>query len=86
MVVRGVMAIVLGPAPVLSRDRAPSALLNFMGVYWLLAEVVSLHWGWTAERPRRRLPLAAGAIGVVTGGDSQRRDRTYRHRPPPGRV
>src|SRR5688572_25135858 len=37
MVVRGMMAIVLGVALALSRDRAPSALVNFMGVYWLLA-------------------------------------------------
>jgi len=33
MVVRGVMAIVLGLALALSRDRAPTALANFMGVY-----------------------------------------------------
>jgi uncharacterized membrane protein HdeD (DUF308 family) len=67
MVVRGVMAIVLGLALALSRDRAPSALVNFMGVYWLLAGVVSLRWGLAAERPRLRMPLVAGAIGVVTG-------------------
>ena len=67
MVIRGVMAIVLGLALALSRDRAPSALVNFMGVYWMLAGVVSLQWGLAAERPRRPLPLAAGAIGIVTG-------------------
>jgi uncharacterized membrane protein HdeD (DUF308 family) len=67
MVVRGVMAIVLGLALALSRDRAPSALVNFMGVYWLLAGVVSLRWGLAGERPRRRMPLIAGAIGVATG-------------------
>ena len=67
MIVRGVMAIALGLALALSRDRAPSALVNFMGVYWLLAGLVSLRWGLAGERPRRRLPLVAGAIGVVTG-------------------
>jgi uncharacterized membrane protein HdeD (DUF308 family) len=66
-VVRGVMAIVLGLGLALSHDRAPTALANFMGVYWLLAGVVSLRWGLAAERPRRRVPLVAGAIGVVTG-------------------
>jgi len=64
--VRGAMAIVLGLALALERDRAPGALANFMGVYWILNGVVTLQWGLMAE-PRRRLPLAAGAIGVVTG-------------------
>ena len=64
---RGVMAIVLGLALALQRDRAPAALVNFMGVYWILNGIVSLQWGLAAEGPRRRLPLAAGAIGIVTG-------------------
>ena len=60
LVIRGVMAIVLGLALALSRDRAPSALVNFMGVYWMLAGVVSLQWGLAAERPRRGCPLLPG--------------------------
>jgi uncharacterized membrane protein HdeD (DUF308 family) len=64
---RGVMAIVLGLALALQHDRAPAALVNFMGVYWILNGIVSLQWGLAAEGPRRRLPLAAGAIGTVTG-------------------
>jgi len=48
-------------------DRAPAALVNFMGVYWILNGIVTLRWGLAAKRPRRRLPLAAGAIGIVTG-------------------
>jgi uncharacterized membrane protein HdeD (DUF308 family) len=67
LVVRGVMAIVLGLGLALNGDRAPSALVNFMGAYWLLAGVVSLRWGISAERPRSRLALVAGAIGIVTG-------------------
>ena len=35
-VARGVMAIVLGLALALHHDRAPAALVNFMGVYWIL--------------------------------------------------
>jgi uncharacterized membrane protein HdeD (DUF308 family) len=64
---RGMLAILLGLALAVSRDRAPSALVNFMGVYWLLAGLVSLRWGLAGERPRRRLPLVAGAVGIVTG-------------------
>jgi uncharacterized membrane protein HdeD (DUF308 family) len=64
---RGVMAIVLGLALALQHDRAPAALVNFMGVYWILNGVVTFRWGLAVQGPRRRLPLAAGAIGTVTG-------------------
>jgi uncharacterized membrane protein HdeD (DUF308 family) len=66
-VLRGVMAIVLGLALALHRDRAPAALANFMGVYWILSGVVTLQWGLAAQRGRRLLPLVAGAIGIGTG-------------------
>jgi hypothetical protein len=64
---RGVMAIVLGLGLALHNDRAPAALVKFMGVYWILNGMVTFQWGPAAEGPRRRLPLAAGAIGIVTG-------------------
>jgi uncharacterized membrane protein HdeD (DUF308 family) len=64
---RGVMAIVLGLALALQHDRAPSALVNFMGVYWSLNGIVTLQWGLAVEGSKRRLPLVAGAIGIVTG-------------------
>jgi uncharacterized membrane protein HdeD (DUF308 family) len=38
-----------------------------MGVYWMLTGIVTLHWGLAVPGPRRRVPLAAGAIGIVTG-------------------
>jgi uncharacterized membrane protein HdeD (DUF308 family) len=66
-VARGVMAIVLGLALALHRNRAPAALMNFMGVYWILNGILTFRWGLAVERSRRRLPLAAGAIGTVTG-------------------
>src|SRR4051812_26973782 len=61
------MAIVLGLALALHHDRAPAALVNFMGVYWILNGMVTFQLGLAAEGPRRRLALAAGAIGTVTG-------------------
>jgi uncharacterized membrane protein HdeD (DUF308 family) len=65
--VRGGMAIVLGLALSLHHDRAPAALANFMGVYWIFSGVVTLQWSLMAEKRRRLLPLIAGAIGIVTG-------------------
>jgi uncharacterized membrane protein HdeD (DUF308 family) len=65
--VRGTMAIVLGLALALHHDRAPAALANFMGVYWILSGVVTLQWGLAASKHRRLLPLTAGAIGILTG-------------------
>jgi uncharacterized membrane protein HdeD (DUF308 family) len=41
---RGAMAIALGLALALHHDRAPAALANFMGVYWILNGVVTLQW------------------------------------------
>jgi len=66
-VVRGVMAIVLGLALALHHNRAPAALANFMGVYWVLNGVVTVRGGMALEGRRRRVALVAGVIGVVTG-------------------
>jgi uncharacterized membrane protein HdeD (DUF308 family) len=48
-VARGVMAIVLGLALALHHDRAPAALVSFMGVYWILSGLVTFQWGLAAE-------------------------------------
>jgi uncharacterized membrane protein HdeD (DUF308 family) len=66
-VARGVMAIVLGLGLALHQDRAPATLVNFMGVYWILNGIVTFRLGLAANGPRRRLALAAGAIGTLTG-------------------
>jgi uncharacterized membrane protein HdeD (DUF308 family) len=62
-VARGVMAIVLGLALALNGHRAPAALANFMGVYWILNGIVTFQWGLAADGPRRRLrsqPVRSG--------------------------
>jgi len=64
---RGVMAIVLGLALALNRDRAPAALVNFMGVYWIASGLVTFKFGGAAAGRRRFLSQAAGAIGIATG-------------------
>jgi len=66
-VARSVTAIVLGLALALHHDRAPAARVNFMGVYWILNGIITFQWGLAAKGLRRRLPVAAGAIGSVTG-------------------
>ena len=39
-----------------------------MGVYWILNGIVTLRLGMVAaEGARRRLAIAAGAIGIATG-------------------
>jgi len=66
-VARGVMAIVLGLALAFHHNRAPAALANFMGIYWILNGMVTVRGGMALEGRRRRVALAAGLIGVVTG-------------------
>jgi uncharacterized membrane protein HdeD (DUF308 family) len=67
-VARGLMAIALGLALALNGDRAPAALVKFMGVYWILNGIITLRLGMVAaEGARRRLAIAAGAIGIATG-------------------
>ena len=50
-VARVVMAIVLWLALALHNDRAPAALVNFMGAYWILNGIVTFQWGLLAEGP-----------------------------------
>ena len=66
-VVRGVMAIILGLALALHHNRAPAALANFMGIYWILNGMVTIRTGRAVEGRRRQIALVAGVIGVVTG-------------------
>jgi uncharacterized membrane protein HdeD (DUF308 family) len=66
-VVRGVMAIAVGLALALHHDRAPAALANFMGVYWILNGMVTIQAGRAVEGRRRLIAVIAGVIGVVTG-------------------
>lgn len=59
------MAIALGLALALNGDRAPAALVKFMGIYWILNGIVTLRLGMVGAR--RQLAIAAGAIGIATG-------------------
>ena len=49
---RSVLATAVGLALILQPDKARPMLVNFMGVFWLAAGMVSLRWGTNGERPR----------------------------------
>jgi hypothetical protein len=65
-VARGVMSDCPRARARVSHDRAPAALVNFMGLCWILNGIFTLQLGLAAEGSGRRLALAAGATGRST--------------------
>ena len=65
--IRGAIAVALGVLAIATgSDRA--ALVNFLGIYWLLSAVLMLAWALRARwKPGSRLGLLAGMIGVLAG-------------------
>ncbi len=63
---RGVLAALLGVALILQPDKTRPILVNFMGMFWLVSGIMSLRWGASGQRARRR-SIIAGAIGIVGG-------------------
>jgi uncharacterized membrane protein HdeD (DUF308 family) len=61
------MAVGLGLALALQRDRARAALVNFIGIYWIFNGIITLRFGMAIQGTCRRLAIAAGAIGIATG-------------------
>lgn len=64
--IRGILAISLGTALLIQPDKPLPMLGNFMGMYWLVAGLMSLRWGASGERARG-FPVLAGVIGVLAG-------------------
>jgi uncharacterized membrane protein HdeD (DUF308 family) len=64
--IRGILAISLGTALLIQPDKPRPMLGNFMGMYWLVAGVMSLRWGASGERAGG-VPMLAGVIGVLAG-------------------
>jgi len=63
---RSAMALALGLALLLQPDKARPMLVNFIGVFWLAAGIMSLRWGANGERARR-LTVVVGVVGIVAG-------------------
>src|SRR5512136_1797841 len=63
---RSVLALALGLALVLQPDKTRPFLINFIGVFWLAGGVMSLRWGASGERARRR-SVVVGIVGIVAG-------------------
>ena len=64
--IRGILAVSLGTALLIQPDKPLPMLGNFMGMYWLVAGLMSLRWGASGERARG-FPVLAGIIGVLAG-------------------
>lgn len=63
---RGVLATLLGIALIFQPDKTRPMLVNFMGMFWLASGIMSLRWGASGRRARRR-SLVAGVIGILGG-------------------
>jgi uncharacterized membrane protein HdeD (DUF308 family) len=63
---RSVLALVLGLALVLQPNKTRPFVINFIGVFWLAAGIMSLRWGASGERARRR-SVVVGIVGIVAG-------------------
>jgi uncharacterized membrane protein HdeD (DUF308 family) len=64
--VRSVLALALGLALVLQPDKTRPFVVNFIGVFWLAAGIMSLRWGISGERARR-MSVVVGIVGIVAG-------------------
>ena len=63
---RSVLATALGLALILQPEKTRPMLINFMGMFWLMAGVMSLRWGANGERARR-VSVVAGIVGITAG-------------------
>jgi uncharacterized membrane protein HdeD (DUF308 family) len=57
---RSVLATALGLALILQPEKTRPMLINFMGMFWLVAGLMSLRWGAAGERARRASMVAGG--------------------------
>ncbi len=65
--IRGAVAVLLGVLAIVTGSHR-AALINFLGIYWLISAVVTVAWALRTRWKRgSRLGLMAGAIGIVAG-------------------
>lgn len=63
---RSVLALALGLALIIQPDKSRPMLVNFIGVFWLAAGLMSLRWGTSGERAQRT-SVIVGSVGIVAG-------------------
>ena len=63
---RSVLALALGLALILQPEKTRPMLVNFMGMFWLAAGIMSLRWGAIGERAQR-MSVVVGIVGIVAG-------------------
>ena len=63
---RSVLATALGLALILQPEKTRPMLVNFMGMFWLVAGIMSLRWSASGERARRA-SVVAGIVGIIAG-------------------
>ena len=63
---RSALATALGLALILEPAKTRPFLINFIGVFWLVAGLMSLRWGASGERARRT-SIVVGIVGIVAG-------------------
>ena len=63
---RSVLALALGLALILHPDKTRPIVVNFIGVFWLAAGIMSLRWSTSGERARRT-SVMVGLVGIVAG-------------------
>ena len=67
LLVRGVLALSLGAALLVTGGQSRRSLLGFMGIYWLLSGIVTLRFVALLPRPRSRRAVFAGVVGLSAG-------------------
>lgn len=63
---RSILALTLGLALIVQPDKSRPYLINFIGVFWFVAGLMSLRWGASGERARR-VSILVGTVGIVAG-------------------
>ena len=63
---RSVLALALGLALIFHPDKTRPMLVNFIGMFWLAAGIMSLRWGASGERARR-MSVVIAIVGIVAG-------------------
>src|SRR5512136_1725186 len=63
---RSVLALALGLALIMEPEKSRPFLINFIGVFWFVAGLMSLRWGASGERARRA-SILVGVVGIMAG-------------------